>query len=71
MSQHVQAIVYITITMASATCELVWIKQLLQELKFYEIQTMKFYCDNQTPLYMISNPVFHERAKHIEIDCIL
>ena len=27
--------------MALATCELIWIKQLLQELKFCEIQQMR------------------------------
>lgn len=31
--------------MALATCELVWIKQLLQELKFCEIYQMKLCCD--------------------------
>ena len=55
--------------MASVTCELVWIKQLIQELNFCEVQPMKLYCDNQAALHIVSNPVFPERTKHIEIDC--
>ncbi|RDX95882.1 hypothetical protein CR513_21524, partial [Mucuna pruriens] len=54
---------------ASATCELIWVKQLIQELKFVYIQQMKLYCDNQATLHIASNPVFHERTRHIEIDC--
>ncbi|RDX73384.1 hypothetical protein CR513_47018, partial [Mucuna pruriens] len=55
--------------MASATCELIWVKQLIQELKFADVQPMKLYCDNQATLHIASNLVFHERTKHIEIDC--
>ncbi|XP_052728811.1 secreted RxLR effector protein 161-like [Vigna angularis] len=55
--------------MASLTCELIWVKQFLQEVKFCDIHTMKMYCDNQAALHIASNPVFHERTKHIEIDC--
>ena len=54
--------------MAMVTCELMWIKHFLQELRFCEVVQMKLYCDNQAALHIASNSVFHERTKHIEID---
>ncbi|XP_047253962.1 secreted RxLR effector protein 161-like [Capsicum annuum] len=55
--------------MAVATCELVWIRQLLREIKFGETGKMELVCDNQAALHIASNSVFNERTKHIEIDC--
>ncbi|KAL2228363.1 UNVERIFIED_CONTAM: Retrovirus-related Pol polyprotein from transposon RE1, partial [Sesamum indicum] len=58
-------------SMGSTTCELIWIHSLLKDLKV-DVQTpIPFYCDNQAVLYITANLVFHERTKHIEIDCHL
>ncbi|RVW51632.1 Retrovirus-related Pol polyprotein from transposon RE1 [Vitis vinifera] len=54
--------------MALATCELIWLKHLLRELRFGKDEQMKLICDNQAALHIASNPVFHERTKHIEVD---
>ncbi|RVX20243.1 Retrovirus-related Pol polyprotein from transposon RE1 [Vitis vinifera] len=55
--------------MALATCELIWLRHLLQELRFGKDEQMKLICDNQAALHIASNPVFHEMTKHIEVDC--
>ena len=55
--------------MALATCELIWLKQLLQELRFGKDGQMTLVCDNQVALHIASNPVFHKRTKHIEVEC--
>ncbi|RVX11138.1 Retrovirus-related Pol polyprotein from transposon RE1 [Vitis vinifera] len=55
--------------MTLATCELIWLRHLLRELRFGKDEQMKLICDNQAALHIASNPVFHERTKHIEVDC--
>ena len=55
--------------MAKTTCELVWIKHLLEELNLPPMGPMDLFYDNQAAIHIASNPVFHERTKHIEIDC--
>ena len=55
--------------MTLATCELILLKHLLNELRFEKDEQMKLICDNQAALHISCNPVFHERTKHIEVDC--
>ena len=51
--------------MVLATCELIWLKHLLQELRFGKDEQMKLVCDNQVALHIASNSIFHEMTKHI------
>jgi hypothetical protein len=55
--------------MTSTASELIWIKQLLQDMKIKCNEPMQMYCDNQAAKHIASNSVFHERTKHIEVDC--
>lgn len=55
-------------TLACTTSELIWLKGLLSQLEVQVKSTMIF-CDNQAVIHLTSNPFFHDRSKHIEIDC--
>lgn len=56
-------------TFAAVTSELFWIDHLLHDLQIKILQPTVVYCDNQAAITIASNPFFHERTKHIEIDC--
>jgi hypothetical protein len=54
--------------MANATAELMWVQALLQELQVSFPRSARLWCDNMGAKYLASNPVFHGRMKHIEVD---
>ncbi|KAK3041222.1 hypothetical protein RJ639_028482 [Escallonia herrerae] len=55
--------------MATTTSEIIWLKQLLQDLEVSCTTPVSLFCDNRAAIHIAANPVFHERTKHIEIDC--
>ena len=54
--------------MANVTSEVEWLIKLLQDFGVSP-GSVKLLCDNQAAQHIASNPTFHERTKHIEIDC--
>ena len=54
----------------SAVCsEIVWLRRLLADFGMAPSIPTPLFCDNESAVKIASNPVFHERTKHIEIDC--
>ena len=55
--------------LAATTAELIWLRWLLQDLGIDCSAATQLHCDNQSAIQIAHNDVFHERTKHIEIDC--
>ena len=55
--------------LAATTAELIWLRWLLQDLGIDCSAATQLHCDNQSVIQIAHNDVFHERTKHIEIDC--
>jgi Reverse transcriptase (RNA-dependent DNA polymerase) len=49
-----------------ATREAVWERQFLDELLYPQIDPTTIKCDSQSAIQLISNPVFHDKTKHIQ-----
>lgn len=55
--------------MALVAQQQLWIKILLSEMGFPITRPMELHCKKKAAIYISTNPVFHERTKHIEMDC--
>ncbi|RVW49883.1 Retrovirus-related Pol polyprotein from transposon RE1 [Vitis vinifera] len=55
--------------MSLACSEIIWLRGLLAELDFSETDPTPLHADNTSAIQITANPVYHERTKHIEVDC--
>lgn len=54
--------------LADLAAEVSWVCSLLQEIKLPIPRIPILWCDNLSAKALASNPVFHARSKHIEVD---
>lgn len=57
--------------MADTCCEITWLLHIFQTFGLFKLTPVKLFCDSKSALYIASNSVYHERTKHIELDCHL
>lgn len=55
--------------MAAAASEITWLIRLLADIGVTDLLPVTLHCDNQSAIHIAKNPFFHERTKHIKIDC--
>nr|XP_016481327.1 PREDICTED: uncharacterized protein LOC107802359 [Nicotiana tabacum] len=57
--------------MSKFVTELAWMSRLLSDLGLHSYSPISLFCDSHAAIHIAKNPVFHERTKHIELDCHL
>lgn len=55
--------------MSTAIAKLVWLAALLRDLQVSFQYPVTLACDNTAAQHIADNPVFHNRTKHLDIDC--
>ncbi|XP_028112625.1 uncharacterized protein LOC114310743 [Camellia sinensis] len=56
-------------SLAHTAAELTWLQMLLADFHIPQPSPPVLWCDNMSALSLATNPVFHSRSKHIEVDC--
>ena len=55
--------------MSAACSEILWLRGLLSDIGFPAEGATPLYADNTSAIRITENLIFHERTKHIEVDC--
>jgi len=56
-------------SMRRVTAEVTWLVRLLTDLSISPPLPIDLFSDSQAAIQIAKNPVFHERTKHVELDC--
>jgi hypothetical protein len=57
-------------TISRSSTEVIWIQSVLRELDIHLPRAPCLWCDNLGATYITTNPWFHARTKHIEVDFV-
>lgn len=57
--------------LGTTICELQWISYLAHDIFLLIPTPILLWCDNQVALHIVAILIFHERTKHLKIDCHL
>ena len=55
--------------MTGTWCEVSWLQSLLKHLQILHLKPTLLHCDDKAVLHIATNPIFHERTRHKEMDC--
>lgn len=56
-------------SMRRVVAEVTWLVRLLEDLSVPPSLPVTLHSDSQAAIHIARNPVFHERTKHVELDC--
>jgi hypothetical protein len=54
--------------LGNATTEIIWVQSVLKKLGINQTPTVVLWCDNLCATYLSTNPTFHARMKHVEVN---
>ena len=55
--------------LGSVTVEVIWLRHILKDFGIVSTDPTLIFCDNESAIKLATNPIFHERTKHLEVDC--
>ena len=55
--------------MSTTASEIEWLTHLMDDFHIQVHHPITMHCDNKAAQHIAANPVFHDKTKHIRIDC--
>ena len=55
------------IAATACACQAIWLRRILEELQFKQVEATIVFCDNNSAIKLSKNPVLHGRSKHIDV----